>query len=182
MYACIKIVAIINPGRLTVNTLTGFLLILMSILLLPAEARADGLRLDPAAACDFLAEEGLRTRGGYSESGNLYRCSSRRRSLASAGRVPNSIRYIATGDAQIVSGLRLELRVQSGSSVQRAHRQLVNYSKSLIDKSLGIEMPGEIEAAILSATSGTWIAGNSTISLERIVAGQPGYELRLSIR
>ena len=182
MHACIKIVAM-DPGRLTVvNTSTGFMLLLISILMLPGGALAHGLQLNPSAACDFLAEEGLRTRGGYSESGNVYRCSSRRRSLASSGRVPNSIRYIATGDAQMVSGLRLELRVQPGSSMQRAHRQLVNYSKSLIEKSLGMEMPEEIEAAILSATTGTWKAGNSTISLERIVAGQSGYELRLIIR
>lgn len=164
----------------TLSTHAVFLLLLS--LTPTGEAWSAGLRLDPQEACDFLVDERLRTRGGYRQSGNLHRCSSQRRNLGGSGRVQNSIRYIAWGDAEAVTGLRLELRVNSGSSVQRAHRQLVNHGAILIKRALDVEMPEELESAILSATNGSWDIKGSTVSLERIVAGQPGHELRLIIQ
>lgn len=164
-------------------SLSSYAVFLLLLSLAPTgEAWSAGLRLDPQAACDFLADERLRTRGGYRQSGNLHRCASQRRNLGGSGRVQNNIRYIAWGDAEAVTGLRLELRVNSGSSVQRAHRQLVDHGRLLIKRALGAEMPEEVESAILSATTGSWDIKGSTVSLERIVAGQPGHELRLVIQ
>lgn len=43
-------------------------------------------------------------------------------------------------------------------------------------------MPGEIEAAILSAVPGIWSVNGSTVTLEHITAGVAGYELRFRIQ
>ena len=145
-------------------------------------ASANGFQADPAVACDFLAQEGLRTRGGYQGSGDIHRCSSRRRNVISGGGINNSIRFVAQGYAQTVRQLRLELQVNSLSGVQRAHRTLAEHAMSLTKKALGVDMPGEIEAAILSAVPGTWSVNSSTVTLERIVAGAAGYELRFRIQ
>jgi hypothetical protein len=129
-----------------------------------------------------LAADGLRTRGGYRANGDVYECRSQRRYLVSGGQVNNSIRFIARGDAQNVTQLMLELQVNSMSAVQRAHRQLVDHSKALTKAALGATLPGEIEAAILNATSGTWSVNGSAITVKRIVLGGPGYELWFRIR
>jgi len=158
--------------------------VLIAVLgLMPVDgAWAEGFHAEPSLACDFLAEEGLRTRGGYRASGDVHRCRSQRRNLIGGGNVNNSIRFVAQGNADAVKELRLELQVNSGSAVQRAHRQLVGYGNALLQAAMGTEMPDEIEAAILSAVSGSWSVGGSTVSLERIVLGGPGYELRLRIQ
>ena len=157
--------------------------LVLALSLLPfGHAWPEGFRADPSVACDFMAAEGLRTRGGYRESGGRHHCRSQRRNLVSGGPLNNSIRFVAQGDAEAVTQLRFELQVNSTTAVQRAHRQMVDYSRALMKAALGAEMPEEIEAAILSATTGTWDVNGSTVSLERIVLGAPGYELRLSIR
>ena len=164
------------------NASRGLILFLILGLFTFGEAWSDSFRADPAVACDFLADDGLRTRGSYRDSGGVYRCSSQRRNLVSAGRLKNSIRFIALGDSESVTQLRLELQMRSGTTVQRAHRQLVDYGRTLIEKSLGVDMPEEIESAILGAVAGSWDVGGSVVRLERVVAGEPGYELRFSIR
>lgn len=141
-----------------------------------------GFRAEPSVACDFLAPKGLRTRGGYRASGDLHSCRSQRRNVTGGGRVNNSIRFVAQGDAQAVTQLRLELQVNSRSAVQRAHRQLVDYGRALMQAALGVDMPEQVETAILSATIGTWSVARGTVSLERIVSGSPQYELRLRIQ
>ncbi len=39
-------------------------------------ASAEGFQAEPAVACDFLAQEGLRTRGSYQGSDDMHRCRS----------------------------------------------------------------------------------------------------------
>jgi hypothetical protein len=143
---------------------------------------AKGFQAEPTVACDFLAAEGLRTRGGYLATGDVYRCRSQRRNLVGGGRVSNSIRFVAQGNADAVTQLRLELQVNSRSAIQRAHRQLADYSRSLMQAALGVALPEEVEAAILSAVNGSWVVAGSTVSLERVVSGAPLYELRFQIR
>ncbi len=145
-------------------------------------AWAGGFQAEPSVACDFMAEEGLRTRGGYRGSGDSHRCSSQRRSLMSGGQINNSIRFVAQGNAEQVTQLTLELQVNSLTAVQRAHRQLVDHARPLMMNALGAEMSEEIEATILSATMGAWEVGGSRVSLERIVLSSPAYELRFRIQ
>ncbi len=145
-------------------------------------AWAEGFQAEPTIACDFMAEEGLRTRGGYRGGGDSHRCFSQRRSLMSGGQINNSIRFVAQGNAEKVTQLTLELQVNSRTAVQRAHRQLVDHAKLLMMNALGAEMPEEVEAAILSATKGVWEVGGSRVTLERIVLSSPAYELRFRIQ
>lgn len=100
----------------------------------------------------------------------------------SGGQINNSLRFVAQGTAEMVTQLTLELQVNSRTTVQRAHRQLVDHARPLMMNALGAEMPEEIEAAILSATIGDWELNGSKITLERIVLGGPGYELRFRIQ
>ena len=100
----------------------------------------------------------------------------------SGGRINNSIRFVAQGDAEKVTQLLLELQVNSLTAVQRAHRHLVDHAGSLMLNALGVAMSKDIEAAILSATNGSWEVGDNQIRLERIVLNVPTYELRFSIQ
>ncbi len=145
-------------------------------------AWSSGFQANPSIACDFMTEEGLRTRGGYQGSGDIYRCRSQRRNLVSGGSVNNSIRFIAQGNAETVTQLRLDLQVNSRTGVQRAHRQLIDHARSLMKNALNRGMPDEIEAAILGANMGTWNVGASSVTLKRIVGGVSGYELRFRIQ
>ena len=146
------------------------------------DAWAGGFRADTAAACNFMAEQGLRTRGGYRVSGDIHRCTSQRRNLISGGQLNNSIRFLAQGDAEKVTRLTLELRVNSRTGIQLTHRHLVDYARSLMMNALGVEMSEEIEAAILGAITGSWEAGDGLVTLERIVLNAPTYELRFRIQ
>ena len=146
-----------------------------------AGASSGGFQAEPSTACDFMAEKGLPTRGGYRASGNTYHCQSRRRNVISGGRTNNSIRFVAQGDAQTVSQVRLELRVNSLTGVQRSYRRLAEYAATLLQKGLGAELSEAMEAAIMGATQGTWPVDGSTVTLKRIIAGGSGYELRFEI-
>lgn len=151
--------------------------------LLPfGEAWPAGFRADPTLACDFMAAEGLPTRGGYRDSGDRHHCRSQRRNLVSGGAINNSIRFVAQGDAESVTEVRLELQVNSRTGEQRTLRQMVEFGRSLIMAALGAEMPEEIESAILGATAGSWDVRGGTVRLERITVAAPGYELRLRIQ
>ena len=152
------------------------------IMIFVQDAWAGGFRADPAVACDLMAEQGLRTRGGYRAGGDIHGCTSQRRNLISGGHLNNSIRFLAQGDAEKVTRLALELQVNSRTGVQRTHRHLVEYARSLMMNALGIGMSEEIEAAILSAITGSWEAGDSQVTLERIVLNAPAYELRFRIQ
>jgi hypothetical protein len=145
-------------------------------------AWAGGFQAEPAVACEFLAREGLRSRGGYSGSGEVHRCRSRRRNIISGGGINHSIRYVAQGDAERVTRLTLELQVNSRTGMQRAHRHLVEGARALMANALNAPMPEDIKAAILGATKGSWSVAGSTVTLDRIALGGPGYESRFRIR
>lgn len=157
-------------------------LLLAVSLLAGGKALAGGFQTAPSVACDFMAADGLRTRGGYRANGDMHQCSSQRVNIISGGPINNSIRFVAEGDAQAVTQLRLELQINSLTGVQRTLRRMADHSRTLIKNALGAEIPEEVEAAILAATPGTWAVDGSHVSLERIVLGAPGYELRLRIR
>lgn len=163
------------------NLRTGMMAALLAPLALAVTAADRGMRIEPQRACAFLGDHGLPTRGGYRASGDGFECRSRRRSLIGGGEVNNSIRYVARGDQHAVTRLTLELQVNSRPSVQRAHRQLLDYADVLLDKALGESMPGEIEASVLSAVRGEWPLGGATVALDRVSLGGPGYELRFRL-
>lgn len=155
--------------------------LLLAAILTPDTAWPQGLRAKPEAACDFMRGEGLRPRGGYRANGSFYQCRSQRRNLISGGRLNNTIRTVARGDADEVTQLKLELRVNSGTAIQRAHRNLAEYAETLFEMALHEELPEDIEAAILSGVRGSWDVSGKLVTLERIVLSGPGYELRLRI-
>ncbi|MCP5305839.1 MAG: hypothetical protein H6953_10350 [Chromatiaceae bacterium] len=154
---------------------TGLLLTLAG-----GTASADGLGA-PAVACDYLDTQGLKARDGYRQTGSAYACHSQRKVLIGGGLVNNSIRFVARGDQDRVTSLRLELIVNSREAVQRAHRSLVEHADSLMQAALQRGLPGEIESAILAATAGEWTDAGRRITLKKIVSGAPVYELRFTI-
>ena len=170
-----------RKGSAAVARTAAHNIFLLAAILVPATAWPQGLRLNPATACELLREDGLRTRGGYRANGATYQCRSQRRNLTSGGRLNNSIRFIARGDAQSVNQLTLELEVQSRTAVQRAHRSLAEHTAALFDRALHTEMPQQIESAILSAVAGNWSVAGASVSLQRISLAGPGYQLRLRI-
>lgn len=135
----------------------------------------------PEVACDFMLEEGLRTRGGYRQIGMGYECRSQRRNAMGGGPVNNTIRFSARGDAQRVTELELDLRVNAQGAVQRTHGVLVNHANALFQRALDTAMTDEIESAIRSGTAGQWLVGGRTVILERVPPGAQRYGLRLRI-
>ena len=136
---------------------------------------------DPAVACDFMLEEGLRTRGGYRQVGSMYQCSSQRRNVVGGGPVNNTIRFSARGSEHRVTQLELDLRVNARGAVQRTHRVLRNHADSLFQRALGSGVSSEIETAILAGTAGQWHLNERLVSLDRVPPGAQRYGLRLRI-
>lgn len=144
-------------------------------------ALADGFELEPAVACAFMEPQGLRTRGGYHGTGTGYRCRSPYKNVIGGGAVHNTLRFTAGGGAERVRWLELALKVNSLTAVQRAHRALADHAEALFQAALGTGLPDPLESAILSAVAGQWRIDGHAVTLERIVLGGPGYELRLRI-
>ena len=159
----------------------SILFALLGVLLPAASAWPGGFGFEPSVACGFMADQGLRERGGYRKSGSTHQCRTQRRDLIGGGAVNNSIRYVAYGDAQTVTRLELELRVNSMSAVQRAHSTLADYASTLTKAALHNGLPGAIESAILSAVDGRWTVEGRPVSLERRVGGGSVYELLFRI-
>jgi hypothetical protein len=159
-----------------------FFVLLFAAMLASAGATAGGgLALEPSAACQLLSAQGLGARGGYRSLGDVYECRSRRRPLIGGGQPNNSLQFSARGTADVVDSAMLELRVNSRSAVQRAHRQLLEAAQLLSKGAVGQTLPAEAEAGILSAVRGSWSVDGHTLTLDRVVSGGPGYELRLRL-
>ena len=155
---------------------------LVTVLALTAAGTAAGeFGFDPEAACDFMLEEGLRTRGGYRPVGSGYECRSRPRNVMGGGPVNNTIGFSAGGDAQRVTWLELDLRVNARGAVQRTHGVLVEHANALMERALDTAMTDEIEAAIRDGISGRWLVQGHTVNLVRDPPGAHRYGLRLRI-
>jgi hypothetical protein len=154
-------------------------IVCVTLVALSASPRAR-LSLSPGAACDLLTDQGLGTRG-FREDARDFACRSQRRALSGGGQPRHTLRYRVLGSGGSVDRLSLELQINSTSAMQRAHRQLVDRVRLLFDRALGQALPTEIETAILGAISGSWQVNAQRVTLERITAGTPHYELRLSI-
>jgi len=139
-----------------------------------------GLRLEPAQACDLLADQGLRTRGFRADT-DEFSCRSQRRALSGGGQPRHTVRYRALGTQGSVDHLVLELQINSNNAVQRAHGQFVDRARVVFRRALDKALPAEVEAAILGAVAGSWPVNGNRVTLERITAGSPHYALRLSI-
>ena len=157
----------------------GFAVLLHSLSFSGTSAADIGF--DPAVACDFMTEQGLRVRGGYHQVGSGYECGSQRRNVMGGGPVNNTIRFSARGDAQRVTQLELDLRVNARGAVQRAHGVLVDHASTLLEQALGAEMTNEIEVAIRAGTAGRWLLNGRSIVLDRVPPGSHRYGLRLRI-
>lgn len=158
-----------------------FVLLFAAALISPAAAAGEGLALEPSAACQLLSDQGLGARGGYRSLGDVYECRSRRLPLIGGGQPNNSLQFSARGTADVVDSAMLELRVNSRDAVQRAHRQLLEAAQAMSKGAVGQPLPAEAEAAILSAVRGSWSVDGHTVTLDRVVLGGPGYELRLRL-
>lgn len=161
-------------------TVLGFSVLLYSLSFSGKSAAEIGF--DPAVACDFMVEEGLRVRGGYRQVGSGYECGSQRRNVMGGGPVNNTIRFSARGDAQQVTELELDLRVNAHGAVQRTHGVLVDHAKALFRRALDIALADEIELAIRAGTTGQWLVSGRSVILERKPPGAQRYGLRLRIR
>lgn len=176
-----------KKGRLergiAVKCMPCFNVVSLAILLLLPVAGTGAAKLvfDPVAACDFMQEEGLRVRGGYRQVGSGYECRSQLRNVMGGGPVNNTIRFSARGDAQRVTELELDLRVNARGAVQRTHGILVDHADALFQRALGAAMTDEIEAAIRAGTDGRWLLNGRSVTLERVPPGVQRYGLRLRI-
>lgn len=156
------------------------LLIALPHVALPADGRSGLPFLDPQRACDLMADQGLSTRG-FREDSDAFTCRSQRRALSGGGQPRHTVHYRALGSGGTVERLRLELQINSTSGVQRAHRQLADRAQVLFERALDRDLPEAIEAAILGAVQGAWPINGHLVTLERITAGTPHHELRLTI-
>jgi hypothetical protein len=153
----------------------------------PGEASAQqadaGLELDPTRVCKVLQNEGLQVRGVYTRQGSGgYQCASHRKALNAGGGKSHEIRFLASGAADKVQQLGLELSVYSKQDMQRAHRLLVEYADLLTRRALDMPLPAEVSAAIMGAVTGQWSLSKRSFRLRRASLPNWGHELRLTIR
>jgi len=137
---------------------------------------------DPAVGCHLMDAHGLKARGAAEETGgDAFRCASARRSLPLGGEPSHEIRYFALGRAGRVQSLNLQLSINSRLEDQAAHHRLLEYTTALVQEALGVEVPADMAAAILSALNGSFQVGgrNATVNKGQI-RGQL-YELTVSI-
>ena len=144
-------------------------------------AGAGGWGLPPEKACTLLDDRRLAARGDYRQNGDVHQCRSARRNITGSNDVPHDIRFVGQGDASMVRQLRLELRVNSRSGIQRALARLADDAESLARRSLGEPLPSAVREAILGPVAGQWVVNGRTVTLRRITAGRGLFELRLSI-
>jgi hypothetical protein len=142
-----------------------------------------GLRLDPSTACAYLADAGLDAQGDYhATGGGAYACASAGKTLLGGSPVHHEIRYIATGGAEAVDSLVLELSINSVDDVQRAHETLVERAEQLLDLALGVDLPEAARQAILAGAGGRWTVDGSELVVARRPSRARLYALRLQIR
>lgn len=150
--------------------------------LLPLVAHAADIR-DPDVACQVLAEQRLPTRGGYQQIlGGTYQCASRVRDLPVGGAVRHSVRFRASGDAQAVDTLTVQLNVNSLENVQRAHAALYQYAESLLAKGLDAPTPDGMRDAVMSAVNGSWTVDGATVEVRKAQIRGLTYELLVQVR
>jgi hypothetical protein len=156
---------------------------LVGLCVMIAAPTSGALELDPRRACRLLEDRGLRTIIAYRPvSGDLYRCSSRRKGITVGERAGSSLRYYAQGSSGTVEELVLELRVGSLLGTQEVHRYLRDVAADLLHNALGKALPPAVAAGIMAGTAGQWKLESDRVELRRNSAGAPAYELILSIR
>lgn len=148
-----------------------------------AQEKLVPLGLDPNTVCNALRPEGLQARTGYKGSpDSRYRCDSKKKTLNAGGGTPHEIRFYATGQADSVELLVIELAVHSKQDMQRAHRLMKEYADALTQRTLSMALPAQVADAIMGAVSGRWSIDGREFSLRRKSLPYWGHELLLFIR
>ena len=138
---------------------------------------------NPMVACGLMSDHGLPTRGEYKETrGGVYRCASRSRPLPLGGRLSHEIRYFATGSAQKVSSLNLQLSIKSRENIPSAHKRLLQYTQQLLNEALEIDVPAEMEASILSGNNGRFQVKDTEVEVMKAHIRALTYELNVRLK
>jgi hypothetical protein len=165
--------------QILIRVLFSFVLLVLSF---TAAAEATNVA-DPDIACALLSDDRLRAGDWYKRSGSeVYECRSHYREFLTDGPLNHRIRYLARGNKTTVNLLLLELQVRARKDVQRAQKHLLEYATTLIKKTLAVDVPGDMEDAILSGIEGSWKLGGVVVNLLRVRSRGMSYELRLEIQ
>lgn len=137
----------------------------------------------PYAAKDFLIEEGIET--GYYQPHDLdeWFALSPFKEIEQKI-ISNNIAYYINGDVSIAKSLKIQLNVNVKESALPAHQKLLDIAKLLYAKSLLIEMPLEVEDAILSGCNKTFQINDKIISVTKsdwIHSNNDGYDIKFII-
>lgn len=138
---------------------------------------------DPVVACGLMREQGLRTLTGHpSDREDGFRCSSRRKALPLGGNLKHEIQYYATGDKGSTATLNLRLFIVSRQEVQAAHRRLLQYTQTLMEKAAGMPLPKDLSKSILSGSSGIFSVGGVKVEVRKVQVRGSSYELIVSVK
>lgn len=137
---------------------------------------------DPKEACGFLSEK-LQPGEYRSGNGSIYGCFSAAKDLGAAGSPsPNSIMYYAGGDAQRARQLGLVLYVNNSENSNEAYKVLLDYSRELSEKALGVPLSRGAEDAIMAGTEGQGKVDTTKVEVFREnSANGKGHELHFMI-
>lgn len=134
---------------------------------------------DPKEACTHLSDK-LKPGEYKSSNGNVYGCFSAAKDLGTGSPLPNSIMYFAGGDAQRVRQVGLVLYVHNPESSAEAQKVLLEYSRELSERALGVPLSRGAEDAILAGTEGRGKVDTTKVEVTRHANGK-GYELHYVI-
>lgn len=136
---------------------------------------------DPKEACAHLSDK-LKPGEYKSGNGTVYGCFSSAKDLGGGSALPNSIMYYVGGDAQRARQVGLVLYVNNPESSEEARRVMLEYSRELSERALGVPLSRAAADAILEATNGQGKVDTIRVEVtRRNSANGKGYELHYVI-
>jgi hypothetical protein len=131
---------------------------------------------DPTVACEYMSDK--MTPGGYkNEGGTVYGCVSEEKNLG-LGSPSNTVTYYARGEAERAREVGLRLKVNDPEKASDALQTLLEYSRQLSERSIGIPLSTSASRAILSGNGGRGKVGTTKIEiLRQNFPDGKGYEL-----
>lgn len=138
---------------------------------------------DPSSACRYLTTLGMNSRGYKISYDDEYYCSTPYKDIGTGFPLPNNIAYYVEGDRAAARQLKLVLNINIRQQAKEAHEVLVVTARTLTQKALNLQLPTEIDHALINGRNGKWQISQAQIEVVRLDwPSGIGYEVKFLIQ
>lgn len=130
--------------------------------------RANFSNTEPSTVCNYLAGDGIATRGWKNQYDNEFGCSSSYKEIGAGVPLANNIAYYAEGGPSEVRLAKLIVNINNKTLAASAYAELLKTSQNLSLKLAGVKLPEEISTAIKNGKKASAKAGSTKINVIRI--------------